>query len=64
LCSLPAACFSDNDEYIIIDAGLQKFLFELKNRQTLFLLFYGEVAGLEIFSRLWLNGGNLFSQLG
>lgn len=64
LCGFSTACFSNYNEYIVIDTGLKKFFFELENRQTLFLLFDGKITGFEIFSRLRLDWGNLFSKFG
>ena len=55
LSCLATTCLTNNDQYVILHASLDQRLFELKDRQGLFLLFYGKTARLEIFSWLYLS---------
>lgn len=52
LCGLSAACLSDDDEHVVVHAGLHQFFLVLEDREAFLLLTEGHVACFEVFSRL------------
>lgn len=52
LSCLTTTCLTNNDEDVVVIAGLYKLFLILEDWKTFFLLFYSQVTGLKVFS--WL----------
>ena len=62
LCGLSWTCLSDNNQHIVVHAGLNKLFSVSKNRQVFFLLDDGHVVGSEIFFWLIFSGNSLIEK--